>query len=982
MVALCAQSLASPAATRSERLLRDGWRFHLGDVTEAATPQFDDSKWQRVSIPHDWAIAGPFCETLDLQNVAVTQNGEKQASLKTGRTGGLPYVGVGWYRTTFAADTSDGRRTTLVFDGAMSEAHVYVNGQEAIFWPCGYNSFHVDVTDLLTVGTNTLAVRLENHPESSRWYPGAGLFRNVHLVETGRVHVGVWGTYVTTQVVGDPTEPTEARVTLQTEVMGAEGQTLRLVTRILDDEGNEVAMRENRQKVNHGAPLTQHLLIPEPQLWSPETPYLYHAVTEVMGDSILLDTYTTTFGVRTIEVVPDKGFLLNGEVRKFRGVCNHHDLGPLGAAINRAALRHQIALLQDMGCDAIRTSHNMPAPDLVELCDSMGMMMMVEPFDEWDVAKCRNGYHRFFGEWAERDMENMVRHYRNNASVVMWSIGNEVPSQGSKSGWKTAAWLQDICHRLDPTRPVTCGMDQVARVLDNGFAAVLDVPGFNYRTQYYEQGYERLPQGFVLGSETASTVSSRGVYKLPAQLKAGATYDDHQSSSYDLEACWWSNTPDEDFALAEDFPWTMGQFVWTGFDYLGEPTPYDANAWPSHSSLFGIIDLASLPKDRYYLYRSIWNTDAPTLHILPHWTWPGKEGQTVPVFVYTDADEAELFVNGKSQGRQHKATKAESDSLREAGDPLWLQRRYRLMWTDVIYEPGTLSVITPDGRSASMRTAGIPHHLVLEPDRRVIQADGEDLCYVTVSVVDKDGNVCPNDNSLVRFAVKGAGSFRAAAAGDPTSLEVFHQPQHHAFSGRLTCILQSSTQAGKITLTATAKGLKRGILTVETKKGIGLSPTPPPKGGAKDGSNGSNGLNGSNGQSQEQWLSIQEMLTHARTHIGTRYRRGGTTPAGFDCSGFTTYLYKRLGYKLHRSSRDQFLDGTLVTGALQPGDLVFFARGKKQNRIHHVGILTQVNADGTFDFIHSSTSNGIRIDNSAQAYYASRYCGARRVISN
>ena len=400
----------------------------------------------------------------------------------------------------------------------------------------------------------------------------------------------------------------------------------------------------------------------------------------------------------------------------------------------------------------------------------------------------------------------------------MWSVGNEVPTQCSAEGYKVASFLQDICHREDPTRPVTCGMDQVSCVLDNGFAALLDVPGFNYRTHRYEEAYSRLPQNIVLGSETSSTVSSRGVYKFPAVLRRQAMYDDHQSSGYDLESCSWSNVPDEDFALAEDHPWTIGQFVWTGFDYLGEPSPYDTDAWPSHSSVFGIIDLASLPKDRYYLYRSLWNSGAETLHVLPHWSWPGREGQPTPVFVYTDYPEAELFINGKSYGRQRKLTAREAQA-RKGQDSLWLQRRYRLMWTEVPYEPGELKVVAYDGQgreaaTRTVRTAGKPHHLELVADRMRLAADGKDLAYLTVRVVDKDGNLCPTDARRVRFQVKGAGRFRAAANGDPTCTDLFHLPQMPAFSGQLTAIVQSGEEAGPLEVEATANGVRAGRLTL------------------------------------------------------------------------------------------------------------------------------------------------------------------------
>lgn len=793
-------------AQRSEYLLEKGWKFTKGEVSNAEMPAFNDAKWETVDIPHDWAIFGPFDKNNDLQNVAVTQNFETQASLKTGRTGGLPYVGIGWYRTTF--HSTPGKQTTLIFDGAMSEARVFVNGKEACFWPCGYNSFYCDVTSLVNEDgkNNTLAVRLENRPQSSRWYPGAGLYRNVHVVTTEKIHVPVWGTQITTPYVKDE----YASICLRTTILNAGKTELTVVTDIMDADGQVVSTKTNKGVINHGQPFTQNFIVERPKLWSPETPVLYKAVSKIYSGDTLLDTYSTRFGIRTIEYIADKGFYLNGKRRKFQGVCNHHDLGPLGAAINVAALRHQLTLLKEMGCDAVRTSHNMPAPELVELCDEMGFMMMLEPFDEWDIAKCDNGYHRFFNEWAEKDMVNMLRQYRNNPCVVMWSIGNEVPTQWSPEGYKVAKFLQDICHREDPTRPVTCGMDQVKSVLANGFAAMLDIPGLNYRAHLYDEAYERLPQNIILGSETSSTVSSRGVYKFPVERKAGAMYDDHQSSSYDLEYCNWSNIPDIDFARAEDHEWTIGQFVWTGFDYLGEPSPYDTNAWPNHSSMFGIIDLASIPKDRYYLYRSVWNKEAETLHILPHWNWEGREGEKIPVFVYTNYPSAELFINGKSYGRQ---TKHKNGTV---------ENRYRLMWHDAVYQPGEVRVVAYDEQGnpvaeKTVRTAGKPHHIELVTDRSSLQADGKDLAYVTLRIVDKDGNLCPNDGRLVSFKVKGAGKYRASANGDPTCLDLFHKPEMHAFGGMLTVIVQSGEKTGEIELQATAKGIKTGTIRIPVK---------------------------------------------------------------------------------------------------------------------------------------------------------------------
>ncbi len=809
LVAFLHVGIGNSQSSKHEFLIEKNWKFSKGDFPDAAQNNFDDTNWQAVTVPHDWAIYGPFDRKYDLQEVAITQNGETVATVKTGRTGGLPYIGTGWYRNTFDINNFVKGRScvNLLFDGAMSEAHVYVNGKEAIFWPFGYNSFHCDVTDLLNPDGkgNRIAVRLENKPESSRWYPGAGLYRNVHVIVTERIHVPVWGTYITTPFVSKD----YASVNLKTEIRNSDGQDVRVYTEIRDANNKIVSSKDNTQKINHGKPFEQNFIVDKPRLWSPESPYLYNAVSKIYIKGQLVDEYTTRFGIRDIKLVADRGFFLNGERRKFQGVCNHHDLGPLGAAINVAALRRQLTLLKDMGCDAIRTAHNMPAPELVELCDEMGFMMMIEPFDEWDIAKCKNGYHRFFNEWAEKDMVNMLRNYRNNASVVMWSIGNEVPTQCSDEGYKVASFLQDICHREDPTRPVTCGMDQVTCVLNNGFAAMIDVPGLNYRTQRYKETYEKLPQNLVLGSETSSTVSSRGVYKFPAEKKADALYEDHQSSSYDLEYCSWSNIPDEDFALADDYDWTMGQFVWTGFDYLGEPSPYNTDAWPSHSSMFGIIDLASIPKDRYYLYRSIWNKNENTLHILPHWNWKGREGQKTPVFVYTNYPSAELFINGKSYGKQSKNSST-------------LENRYRLMWTDAIYEPGEVKVIAYDTQGKTVeekiiRTAGKPHHIELTTDRTQLFADGKDLAYVNVRIVDKDGNPCPDDQRMVTFTVKGSGKYRASANGDPTSLDLFHLPRMPLFNGQLTTIVQAGEHGGKLILEAKAKGVQSAKIEINVK---------------------------------------------------------------------------------------------------------------------------------------------------------------------
>lgn len=806
-IALGTAALAA-GAQRTVTTLNEGWEFTKGRATDA-------TKWQQVRVPHDWAIYGPFDRDNDLQVVAVEQNGETEKTLKTGRTGGLPFIGKGTYRTVLEIPDTTGRAFTLVFDGAMSNAAVILNGKEIGKWPYGYNSFYINLDNKdLRPGKNDLTVELENYEKASRWYPGAGLYRNVKLIETSRVHIPVWGTYVTTPKVS----PEYASVNLRMKIDGARqfeqwpyGDKIGVQTVIYAPDGKEVA-RDNSTYVARGQEFAQNFLVDNPDLWSPENPALYTAETTLSLDGKTLDTYTTRFGIRSLEYVPQKGFFLNGKPTKFKGVCNHHDLGPLGAAVNRSALRHQLELLKDMGVNAIRTSHNMPAPELVELCDEMGLMMMVEPFDDWGFRpKSPNGYGAVFNEWAEKDVTNMVEQYRNHPSVVMWSIGNEVPSQWGPVGMDELQMLQGLVHRLDPTRPVTCGMDQINSVVDNGFAAALDIPGFNYKPQFYDSIYAKLPQQLVLGSETASTVSSRGVYHFPVEFpgKDGhrtVMHPDNQSNSYDIESCDWSNLPDLDFARDDDHPWVIGQFVWTGFDYLGEPSPYDTDAWPSHSSVFGIIDLASLPKDRYYLYRSQWNDKDNTLHILPHWNWKGREGEVTPVFVYTNFPKAELFINGKSQG------------VREKNDST-VYNRYRLMWLDTRYEPGEVKVVAYDAAGSpaaekTIRTAGKPHHLVLTPARKSLEANGDDLLYVTVQVADKDGNIVPTDSRMVKFKVDGAGTFEATANGDPTCILPFQNPEMKLFSGAATAILRSGKTPGTLRLRATAPGVKAAELTV------------------------------------------------------------------------------------------------------------------------------------------------------------------------
>ena len=764
----------------------------------------DGKVWSQVAVPHDWAIAGPFDKKWDLQMVAIEQNGEKEKSEKSGRSGALPWIGEGMYKMNLQLPKGY-KRAVLVFDGAMSQPVVSVNGKEAGRWAYGYNAFRIDITPFIQFGKNNLIeVHLNNVEESSRWYPGGGLYRPVSVELYGNENFSTWDTFVRTLKANRQAAEVEVNALLEGKI-GKSGKT---VIALLDEKGTKVA----EQTILGAAPeIKTTLKVANPQLWSPESPYLYQVkLTRYEGKKVA-DVQTLKTGIRTISVSRNNGFQLNGITRKIKGVCLHHDLGPLGAAENKAALIRQIKTMKEMGCDAIRTAHNMPSTMQMEICDSLGMMVMAESFDMWIYPKCKNGYAKFFKEWSDKDITNLVKHHRNHPSIIMWSIGNEIPEQWSKEGMEIAKHLQNLCHQYDPSRPVTQGMDKAEAALKSGFAQVMDVPGFNYRVHKYYKNIEQLPQGFLLGSETASTVSSRGVYKFPVEVRAcnNNPYPDGQCSSYDTEYCSWSNLPDDDWKLQDDYSWVIGEFVWTGYDYLGEPTPYDTY-WPSRSSYFGICDLAGLPKDRYYMYRARWNEQQHTTHLLPHWNWKGREGQVTPVYCYTDGVEGELFVNGKSQGRVRKDKSSRLD-------------RYRLRWNNVKYEPGEIRVVTYNQYGDKVgedvkRTAGEPAQMkfsVETPDHEpiacmvegctdehnvLLNADGNDLAFVTVSLLDKDGNECPLADDELTFEVTGAGTFKAACNGDATSLEPFTHPHMKLFSGKLVVIVQSSTQKGNITL--------------------------------------------------------------------------------------------------------------------------------------------------------------------------------------
>lgn len=834
MLALASVGVGADAQ-RKEAQLSDNWKFSRAEGLDAVAPStvgYNDKKWQTVCVPHDWAINGPFDKEIDKQTVAIVQNGEKEATEKTGRSGSLPWIGAGWYRTSFTVD-NDCPRAVLNFDGAMAEPEVYVNGKKAGEWKYGYNAFNIDITPYINKdgSANTLAVHLQNIEESSRWYPGAGLFRPVTLIQTQKQAIKQWS------------------VTANTLDLRFDGAQVELSAEVEGLDANELKSKrygvEFSVETEKGAKLQSHVTIGEDGVakcisnisnvipWTPETPRLYDLHVSLFKiengkKGQVFDLITKKVGFRTVKCSADGGFQLNGQTRKFKGVCLHHDLGMLGAAVNKSALIRQINLLKSMGCDAIRTAHNMPSQMQMDICDSLGMMVMAESFDMWIYPKCKNGYARFFKEWSDRDIENLVKANRLHPSIVMWSVGNEIPEQGMKDGPKILRHLQDLVHKFDVTRPITNGMDRFDNALATGFAQVADVPGMNYRTHVYEKAYNTLGHGYVLGSETASTVSSRGVYKFPVVRADGKAYGDGQCSSYDTEACWWSNIPEEDWLLQDDRSWVIGEFVWTGFDYLGEPTPYD-EYWPSRSSYFGIFDLAGLPKDRYYLYRSRWNTKDNTIHLLPHWTFPGREGEVTPVYCYTNYPTAELFVNGKSQGRISKNTTAKvgtgkNGRISDVNDPAI--DRYRLRWNNVKYEPGEIKVVVYDKNGKEVgtkivKTAGKPASVNVTGDLgetiKPLKADGDDMTFLTVNILDKDGNLCPDADNQISVSVTGAARFKGICNGDATSLEVFTKPTMKAFHGQLVIGIQSNGKVGNAVVKVSGKGIKAQTVTVKAE---------------------------------------------------------------------------------------------------------------------------------------------------------------------
>ena len=781
-------SLSAMAQPSGRVLWNAGWIFSK------------DGEVRTLDLPHDWGVEGPFRQEYP------------------GETGKLAWWGKASYcKKLQVTEAQLQGRISLEVDGAFSNALVSVNGVEAGGWPYGYSSWSVDLTPCLRPGENLIEIRLDNKPESSRWYPGGGIYRNVWLRYSAALSVAHWGTYIISRRDGNRARITH-KLTLKADKPG-----MAVITTQILRSGQEVARCSGTEPVYDGRVIVQELEIDKPKLWSPSTPEIYIARTSISGAGADDEVYETPFGIREAVFKAD-GFYLNGEKTFLKGVCLHHDAGALGAVWNEDAWVRRLLKLKEMGCNAIRCSHNPPAPEFLDLCDRMGFLVMDELTDTWTWSKKENGYATLFNEWVEEDLVAMIRRDRNHPSVILWSIGNECGEQGDASRWWIPRMLTDICHREDPTRPTTAGNDN-PWAAGQPYAATLDVYGFNYKPHLYQEFVDQHPGQPVLGSETSSCVSTRGYYRFPAEQDKGkgwAMEPPFQVSSYDLYAPGWASCPDYEWEYEDKVPECAGEFVWTGYDYLGEPTPFNMDpsvftnfhteeekeayrkmveSWgqsisdvplPSRSSYFGILDLAGFPKDRFWLYQARWRAELPMVHILPHWTWPGREGQVTPVHVYTSGDEAELFVNGKSMGRKAKG------------------EAYRIVWDEVVYQPGTVEVIAYKNGLEWARdkvcTAGKAVRLSASVDYA-----GKDLVYVNVDILDRSGVPVPDAANMLTFSVKGPGKILATDAGDPTSHVPFYSQTLPAFHGKASVILRR-TAPGPITLQARSAGLRPAIV--------------------------------------------------------------------------------------------------------------------------------------------------------------------------
>ena len=810
-------SAAAPKPPRQELSFDGDWRFHLGDAVGADQPGFGDADWRPVDLPHDWSIEGP------VGSDPAAMDGPFDKSSPAGASAGYLNGGVGWYRKTFTPPALAGRRFVLLFDGAYMDSDVWLNGHHLGNHPYGYTSFSYDLTPFLSLGRNVVAVRLNAKQPASRYYTGAGLYRHIHLIVTDPIHLAQWGIYITTPSA----TVTGARVHVQTQVNndGPQAAEVTLVTTVLDPRGKAVARQADRRRIAPGghAAFDQILPLRSARLWSCDTPVLYRAVSEVRVGQALRDSTATPFGIRTIAFTKDNGFLLNGRRVQIKGVCDHHDLGCLGAAALRRGFERQLEILKGMGCNAVRMSHNPPSPELLDLCDRMGFLVMDESFDEWQESHNKYGYGRFFDQWSEPDMVSMLDRDRNHPSIILWSIGNEILEgrEGTPTAGPLARRLAAICHREDPTRPVTSAGANASNAWKSGLGKALDVFGVNYDEPFYfdrnkpggDSTVSTDPTGYhgelpMIGSETSSQVDSRGEYGLHLDAQGAvqiAASLNNQVSSYDLSRPPWASSGETDLLALRNAPWVAGEFVWTGFDYLGEPTPF---LWPSRSSYFGLLDLCGFPKDRYYLYKSQWSA-APLVHLLPSsWTWPGFEGKPIPVRVFTNADTVELFLNGVSLGVKTFATEA---------------KQLHLEW-DVPYVPGILKAVAKRKGQViatdELHTAGAPARISLTPDRSRIAGDGQDLSFLKVTVLDKDGSVCPDADSELHFSLQGtAARIAGLDNGDATSHESFQGPQHRAFHGLALAVLRSRPGAvGPVALTVSADGLPPVTATVTVTK--------------------------------------------------------------------------------------------------------------------------------------------------------------------
>ena len=760
----------------------NNWKFTKGNPENAQSTNFDDSSWEKVNLPHDWAIKGPFNEQ------------------ENGSTGKLPWRGEGWYRNTFTLSSEDqGKVVYIKFDGVMSSPQIFVNGKLAGKWDYGYSSFYLDISDFVKYGQeNGIAVYVDNRKHDSRWYPGAGIYRKVEMMTTEKVHEEIWGTYITTPVVSQ--SYAEMRILSNVWNKDSEDKKVTVEAVLVSPEGFEIKTVASRQRTLPAGSLFQFdnwMTVVRPQIWDVDHPVLYSIKTKVIVDGKVVDSNETPFGFRSFEFTADDGFHLNGRRLQLRGVNLHHDHGPLGAAFNKRSMERKLEILKEMGCNAVRTSHNICAPELIELCDKMGLLVFNEAFDKYD-KKADIFEATDFYEFGERVIKNFVLRDRNNPSVFIWSVGNEMGDIQSNSnfGLQRLAAMVGLVRKYDITRPVTMACDQESNAHWRHFD-YYDVHAWNYG-QRWKTARKLDPSKSVIISESASTVSTRGFYELPLPEKPTDFTQSNQVSSYDLHAPSWAEVCDDDFMWQENDKYIAGEFVWTGFDYLGEPTPYLS----SRSSYFGIVDLCGIPKDRYYLYQSYWRPEKDLIHILPHWNWPGHEGEKVPVFVYTNGDEAELFLNGKSLGKQSKKPKSEIST-----------ERYRLMWHDVVYEAGELKAVAYRAGKVIgekvLRTAGEAYTLKLTPDRSRLKASGEDLSFILVEAYDKNGNLCPLAEYMINFELKGPGEIAGVGNGNPQSHEPFVAPYRKLFNGKAMLIVRTiANKPGKITVEASAEGLK------------------------------------------------------------------------------------------------------------------------------------------------------------------------------